>query len=151
MKKIRNAVRVLSFKDDKVLCIKYKEHNKGYYDIPGGKIEEGETEFEACKRELREETGLEAENFSYIGTMNIIYPSKKFVMKFYETIDVRGEPKEFEENSSCYITIKDLVSYSKIFPTIYILNDNFIELLKTKNFNITIECDEEHKIINVIK
>ena len=150
MEKIRNAVRVLSFKEDKVLCIKYKEHDKDFYDIPGGKIEENETEIEACKRELKEETGLDALNFSYIGTVNIVYPSKKYIMKFYQAVEIRGEPKEFKENSSHYIAVDELLNNSKIFPTIYILNDKYIKLLKTKNFDITIYCDKNHQITNVI-
>ena len=40
---IRYAVRVFAFKDNKVACIKYKNINKDYFDIPGGKIEDGET------------------------------------------------------------------------------------------------------------
>lgn len=31
---IRYAVRVFAFKDNKVACIKYKNINKDYFDIP---------------------------------------------------------------------------------------------------------------------
>lgn len=43
-KPIRKAVRCYLIKDNKVVVTKYKESNKkaGYYEIPGGKIEEGE-------------------------------------------------------------------------------------------------------------
>lgn len=47
---IRYAVRVFAFKDNKVACIKYKNINKDYFDIPGGKIEDGETEIQTCIR-----------------------------------------------------------------------------------------------------
>ena len=52
---IRYAVRVFAFKDNKVVCIKYKNINKDYFDIPGGKIEDGETEIQTCIREFKEE------------------------------------------------------------------------------------------------
>ena len=42
-KKIRKAVRTYLIKDNKVVVINYKQHDNGYYDIPGGKIEESET------------------------------------------------------------------------------------------------------------
>ena len=46
-KPIRKAVRCYLVKDNKVVVTKYKEGNKkaGYYEIPGGKIEEGETTY----------------------------------------------------------------------------------------------------------
>ena len=34
MKKVRNAVRTFVIVDRKVLCIRYKEENIGYIDIP---------------------------------------------------------------------------------------------------------------------
>ena len=37
-KKIRNAVRTILMENNKVVVIKYKNHDTGYYDIPGGKI-----------------------------------------------------------------------------------------------------------------
>lgn len=44
-KPIRKAVRCFLIKNNQVVVIKYKQGNRkqGYYDIPGGKIETGET------------------------------------------------------------------------------------------------------------
>ena len=82
---IRYAVRVFAFKDNKVACIKYKNINKDYFDIPGGKIEDGETEIQTCIREFKEETGMDINDLKCIGNVEIIYPgkNKKFVMKTY--------------------------------------------------------------------
>lgn len=53
---------VLVRKDDRVLLVKRGgEPFKGLWAPPGGGIELGETVFEAGKRELREETGVDAE------------------------------------------------------------------------------------------
>lgn len=35
-------------------------YRRGYWDLPKGKLEAGETNLQAAKRELKEETGLEA-------------------------------------------------------------------------------------------
>ena len=66
-KPIRKAVRSFLIKDNKVVVIKYKEGNKkiGYYDIPGGKIEEGETLEQTAIREMNEETGLKIKSLRY--------------------------------------------------------------------------------------
>lgn len=53
--KVRYAVRVFAIKDDKIMCIRYKNINKDFFDIPGGKIEDGETPLDAAKRECHEE------------------------------------------------------------------------------------------------
>ena len=42
------------------------------FEIPAGKLEEGEDPFEAAKREFQEECGCTAENFKYIGEL---YPT----------------------------------------------------------------------------
>ena len=73
---IRYAVRVFAFKDNKVACIKYKNINKDYFDIPGGKIEDGETEIQTCIREFKEETGMDINDLKCIGNVEIIYPGK---------------------------------------------------------------------------
>ncbi len=46
----------------------------GCWEFPGGKIEEGETEFEAIEREIREELGLAVEAKKKVSTFEHEYP-----------------------------------------------------------------------------
>lgn len=48
-------------RDDHLLLIKHREHSSGraYWVIPGGGREEGETEEECVRREMKEETNLD--------------------------------------------------------------------------------------------
>ncbi|ENN96383.1 NUDIX hydrolase [Methanocaldococcus villosus KIN24-T80] len=56
------AVDGIVVKDNKILLIKRKNDPfKGYYALPGGFVECGETVENAIIREVREETGLEVE------------------------------------------------------------------------------------------
>lgn len=54
-------------RDNKCLIMEFKHHNK-YWDLPGGHIDNGETNTEAFKRELEEETGLK--EYKYHGVVD---------------------------------------------------------------------------------
>ena len=59
MKKDKAVVIGIINKDDKILMIKRaKKEGELEWVFPGGKVEENETEEEACIREVFEETGI---------------------------------------------------------------------------------------------
>ena len=150
-KKIRKAVRTFIVKDGKVLVIKYNlENNSGYFDIPGGKIEEGETPEEAAKRELKEETGLIANTLEFIGKCFIEYPDKIFNLDLYKVLDFEGSPENFEENDSMWLNISDLLKEEKILGTIkllkYIIDENDNIINENIKINSNILCDENHNV-----
>ena len=142
-KKIRKAVRTYLIKDNNVVAIKYKQHDIGYYDIPGGKIEENETTEETSIREYKEETGITILKQHYIGHNIIEYPDRIFDFGIYIVDEYSGEPLEFEENESMWINIDDLLKKEKVFLSI-----ETIKHLK-ENMDLKIECDNNHKIINI--
>ena len=141
-KKIRKAVRTFLIKENKIVVINYKQHDSGYYDIPGGKIEDGESPEETSVREFKEETGITITRQHYIGNCIIEYPNRVFYMSIFIVDDYIGEPLEFEENYSMWINIDDLYKEDKLFPSI-----EMIKHLK-ENMNLKIECDSNHKVIN---
>jgi ADP-ribose pyrophosphatase YjhB (NUDIX family) len=64
----RSCAGTLVLKDDAVLLLR-RGHmpRKGYVDVPGGFMDEGETMEQAARRELREETGLRIDRLTYLG------------------------------------------------------------------------------------
>ena len=152
-KPIRKAVRCYLIKDNKIVVTKYKEGNKkvGYYDIPGGKIEEGETPEQAAIREMKEETGLLINNLNYKGNMIIEYPNRIFDFDVFICSECEGEPQEFEENTSEWIQINEFLKKEKILANAMILDRFFNKGLTDSkcNFSMHIEVDEQENILNV--
>ena len=144
-KKVRKAVRTFLIQDDKVIAIKYKTNrNFEYYDIPGGKIEDGETSEQASIREFKEETGIEIVEQEYKGNAIIECPNMIFDFDVYFVNQFNGTPLEFEENYSFWIDIDELLKQDKKIPSIEILKFLNIEDIKVK-----IYVNENHKILEI--
>ena len=150
---IRKAVRCYLIKDNKVAVIKYKDKNKkaGYYDIPGGKIEKGENPEQTAIREIKEETGLKIKKLKYRGNMIVEYPDRIFDFEVFLSNESEGEMQHFEENTSEWIKINDLLHKEKILSNILILDRFFIKGLVDEKykFKMYIEVDEKENISNV--
>ncbi len=63
------GVVILAYKEDKILLVKQFRYpmKEVLYELPAGKLEYGEDPFEAAKRELEEETGYCAKNWTDLG------------------------------------------------------------------------------------
>ena len=150
---VRKAVRCYLIKDDKVLVTKYKEGNKKseYYDIPGGKIEEGENPEQTAIREMKEETGIKVRNLKYKGNMIVEYPNRIFDFDVFITNESEGKPQEYEENTSERKGIRELLQKEKILSNIMILDRFFIKGLINENYNffMHIVVDEQENILEV--
>ena len=152
-KPIRKAVRCYLVKDNKVVVTKYKEGKKKaeYYDIPGGKIEGEETPEQTAIREMKEETGLKIKNLKYKGKMIIEYPNRIFDFEVFICNECEGKPQDFEENTSEWIEINELLKKEKILSNIMILDRFFIKGLTDEKckFKMQIQVDEKENILSV--
>lgn len=62
------AADCVIFHGDAVVLVRRKyDPYKGHYALPGGAVEIGETVEDACRREMREEIGLDVRNLRLIG------------------------------------------------------------------------------------
>lgn len=127
-KPVRKAVRCYLIKNDKIIVTKYKEPNKkaGYYEIPGGKIEEGELPEQTAIREMQEETGIIVKDLKNKGNLTIEYPDRKFEFVVFLADDYQGKPLQFEDNSSAWIDINHLLQKEKILASIQLLKKEYI-------------------------
>lgn len=152
-KPIRKAVRCYLIEDGKVVVTKYNEGqpNEGYYDIPGGKIEDGETPEQAAIREMREETGMVVKNLKHRGRFIADNPNKIFDFEVFVTEEFDGDPQNFEENTSEWIDIEGLLKKKKIFSNIMVLDKFFINALVDDKsyFEMYVRLDDEDNVLEV--
>ena len=151
MKKVRNAVRVFVVAGNKVLCIRYKEENIGYIDIPGGKIEEGETGVEAAIREVKEETGIEVSNLEEVGNVVIEYPDRIYNMNVFVANDYKGNTRNNKENDAFFLDIEYLLKEKKRYAITYLLDTEFEDYFYNRKVNVKFNVDSNHKVINYDK
>ena len=67
------AVSAAIFRDRKVLLVRRaRSPAKGFYSLPGGRVEFGETLHTALHREVKEETGLKVEIIGLAGWREVV-------------------------------------------------------------------------------
>ena len=89
------AVGVVCLRGDSVLLIRRgTPPRQGEWSLPGGRIEPGERVVDAALRELREETGVEAEITGLIDVVDGLFPEagRHHVLIDYAARWVSGEP-----------------------------------------------------------
>jgi len=86
------AVQGILERDGRVLLGRRRiEPRRGFWDIPGGFLEEGEEPFDGLRREFLEETGLEVEPVEWIGAFVDPYDGH-FVLGLSWIVSADGEP-----------------------------------------------------------
>jgi len=89
------AVGVVCLRGDDVLLIRRGQPpRQGEWSLPGGRIEPGERAVDAALRELREETGVEAEITGLIDVVDGLFPDegRHYVLIDYAARWLSGEP-----------------------------------------------------------
>lgn len=153
-KKVRVATRCFIFKDNKIVAIKYKDKGDktGYYDLPGGKIEEGETPEECAKRECIEETGIIVNDFKYSGNLILEYPERIFDISAFIANNYIGNFIDNKENTTELIEIKKLIKENKILGHLKLLEEKYINDIKyCTNFKYLVKLDNNENIIEIVK
>lgn len=90
------AVGVVCMRGDAVLLIRRGTPPRlGEWSLPGGRIEPGERAIQAALRELREETGVEAEMLGLIDVVDGLFPEhgRHYVLIDYAARWLSGEPR----------------------------------------------------------
>jgi len=110
------GVGALVWREDKILLVKRgKPPAKGEWSLPGGAQELGETIEETARREVREETGCEIGELTFLGAFDSIERDANgevlyhFTLVDFEAEWVAGEPSPGEaEDDACFLSLQDI-------------------------------------------
>ncbi len=115
---LRVAVAVI-YRDGKILVTRRKKGDSfaGLFEFPGGKVEHGESQRSALKREILEELGVEVAVRPPFSKVEYEYQGRvigPIVISFHRCQILLGEPKPLEGQEMYWFTPADLVR--KPFP-----------------------------------
>lgn len=91
-----------------LLCQRPTSKDQGaLWEFPGGKVEAGETLFDAAKRELHEELGLKVTAVGEV-RLEIADPDSGYIVNFVD-VEVHGDPRLLEHMALNWITTEALL------------------------------------------
>ncbi|MEN2666615.1 NUDIX domain-containing protein [Listeria aquatica] len=136
MKPVIPAVKAVIIQGNSFLGLKKTGMEQEVYDLPGGKMEYGETQRECLIREVFEETGLGATPVLLYDTWNVIFPDYQISGVFYlvktekiKEIHLSREHQSYKWLSLSENGLNDLdIAYSK--QMIHWNFDSIIEFMK---------------------
>ena len=94
----RDTLVFLVREGEVLLAMKKRGFGEGWWNGAGGKVERGETVFEAAVRETEEEIGVTPKHLWEAARLNFFFPGKdSYPCHVYLCDDWHGEPTESEE------------------------------------------------------
>ena len=107
----QRSIAGIAIRDGRILVAKRREGGAIglMWEFPGGKVEEGESDQDAVKREFQEEFGVEVSPMNFLGTGSFSCDSGERELAAW-TVDIpEGSVLELREHSKiAWISAKDL-------------------------------------------
>ena len=100
-------------KKERILIARRKagKHLAGYWEFPGGKLEENETPEDCLKREIREELGIEIRVQAYFMDIIFHYPEKSICLLVYRAEYLSGEVALTDHDKAEWVAVNELEQY----------------------------------------
>ena len=125
-------VAAIIINQNKILIGKRKDDDigGGKWEFPGGKIEIGETNKEALKRELHEELGINAKIGKELMNYEHMFKTTIYNISFMEIVEYEGEIRNNAHSEIKWVEFSNLLEYDFISG-----DDRFIQSFLKVNKN----------------
>lgn len=99
-----------------------------HFELPGGKVEDGETYEEAMKREVKEEIDCEVKVKKYLGYVEFVRKGKGFRSHMF-LVELKDVPKVNEPEEFSKLIWMPLSEYQKfvLAPNVLLFCERFLE------------------------
>ena len=87
------------------------KHLQDFWEFPGGKLESGETPWQALQRELEEEINIQLTSGSPFMQVYYRYPERNILLDTWVVEDYRGEVASGEGQLLQWITVSEVSGY----------------------------------------
>ena len=123
------AVALIFDEDGRLLIQRRADEGQlaGLWEFPGGKREDGESMEEACRREIREELGVDLTIEDHFYTLKHAYTHFKITLYAYRCRIADGPPTAREDQPMTWVTLDEIDDYA--FPR---ANGKLIEELRRR-------------------
>lgn len=110
MKKLIDVAAAVILKDNKVFAARRRKgaHLSGYWEFPGGKLEDGETPEQCLARELKEELNINVRIGPYIGESVFDYGIKIIRLIAYEVEHLSGAIELVDHDEMRWLSFNEL-------------------------------------------
>ena len=103
----------IAMDDEARLLVDQRPHDKDYggqWEFPGGKIENGESAFDALVREWREEMGVIVREAEYLFALTHRYQDRRVALDVWRVIHFDGHPDALEGQVLRWVDTRTLKS-----------------------------------------
>ncbi|MGD1450267.1 8-oxo-dGTP diphosphatase MutT [Vibrio harveyi] len=117
MKRIHIVAAIIFNQDKSQIFITKRpddKHKGGFWEFPGGKVEQGESVEQAMIRELEEEIGITVTEQSLFEHLEYDYPEKSLKFDFMTVSQFDNQPYGREDQEGRWVDVAALLDYT--FP-----------------------------------